>query len=273
MTTLQIARRSRAGAPGGGRLLAAALTGAAALAVAAALVAPAALAAAEPPKQERLEIVDRAIRHHGFDHLPELEVSLTVSSRSGSFDVVARPGDLFDYTVISELAGKRRVHRHANDLLRVTVDGEEQPLATEDDRRRARDFVSQRIYFLFLPHRLNDPSVYKQDLGLERWGQRDLHRVKVTFEPGTSTSADSEFLFWFDPETAELVQFAYSFDDGIRFRRAVDLRRVGGLLVYDQTNDGVDDPDADIDDLDFESVRDLRRISEVELRDVVVRPR
>jgi hypothetical protein len=230
-------------------------------------------AAAEVPKQERLEIVDRSIRHHGFDRLPELEVALTVSSRSGSFDVVMRAGDLFDYTVVSDLGGKERVHRHANELVRVTVDGEEQPLLTEEDRRKARDFVSQRIYFLFLPYRLNDPSVYKQDLGIERWGDRDLHKVKVTFEPGTSTSADSEFLFWFDPETAELAQFAYSFDEGIRFRRAVHLRRVGGLLVYDQDNLGVDDPEADVDDLAFESVQELRAISQVELRDVTVRPR
>jgi hypothetical protein len=174
-------------------------------------------AGAEVPKQERLDIVDRSISHHGFDRLPELQVALTVSSRSGSFDVVVHAGDLFDYTVVSDLGGKPRVHHHTNDLLSVTIDGREEPLETEEDRRKARDFVSQRVYFLFLPFRLNDPSVYKQDLGLERWGERDLHKVKVTFEPGTSSSAASEFLFWFDPATAELVQFAYSFDDGIRW--------------------------------------------------------
>ena len=42
----------------------------------------------------------------------------------------------------------------------------------------------------FLPYRLNDPGVYKQDLGLERWGDRELHKVKVTFEPGSSNAAE-----------------------------------------------------------------------------------
>ena len=239
------------------------------------VAAPAAApASAEPPKQERLDIVDRSIRHHGFDRLEELEVALTVSSRSGSFDVVVRAGDLFDYVVTSDLGGRTRVHRHTNDLVAVTIDGEPQPVETAEDRRRAVDFVSQRVYFLFLPYRLNDPSAYKQDLGIERWGERDLHKVKVTFEPGTSTSDDSEFLYWFDPETAELVQFAYTFDEtGIRFRTASNLRRTGGLLLYDQLNDGGSEPDADIDDLTFESVQELRRISEVLLENVEVRPR
>ena len=237
-----------------------------------ALLLPAA-ATAQPPKQERLEIVDRSIRHHGFDRLDQVEVALTVSSRSGSFDVVVRAGDLFDYQVVSEVRGKRRVHRHTNELVEVNLDGEEQPLDTAEDRRRAMDFVSQRVYFLFLPYRLNDPTAYKQDLGIERWGDRDLHRVKVTFEPGTSTSADSEFMYWFAPDTAELVLFAYTFEDGIRFRTATNPRRVGGLLVYDQLNDGIDGPGLDVDDLTHESVQELRRISEVELHNVEVRPR
>ncbi|HVS62316.1 MAG TPA: DUF6503 family protein [Thermoanaerobaculia bacterium] len=240
------------------------------LACALVLVAP---AISEPPKQERLEIVDRSIRHHGFDRLDELEVALTVSSRSGSFDVVVRAGELFDYTVISEVRGKNRVHRHTNDLVRVTIDDEEQPLETAEDRRRAEDFVSQRVYFLFLPYRLNDPSAYKQDLGIERWGDRDLHKVRVSFEPGTSTSDDSVFVYWFDPDTAEMVQFAYTFEGGIRFRTATNQRRIDGLLLYDQLNDGSSDPSIGAADLTYESVQELRRISEVELTNVEVRPR
>ena len=55
----------------------------------------------------------------------------------------------------------------------------------------------------------------------------------MTFAAGSSTDAEDEYLYWFDPETARLEQFAYSFQGrpgGLRFRRLDNYRRVGGIL-------------------------------------------
>ena len=116
----------------------------------------------------------------------------------------------------------------------------------------------------------------QEDLGVEEWEGRRLHKVKVTFVAGSSTDADDEFLYWFDPASARLEQFAYSFagrPGGLRFRRLDNYRRVGGILFFDQANLGVEGAGLRVDQIDPAFVRErMREISRVELRDITVRP-
>ncbi len=228
-----------------------------------------------PAAQERLEIVDRAIAHHGGEIYTSSETRMSLCSKSGcarlatitdgweyEYEVTARSGD-----------GERRV-RITNDTVEQWIDGE--PVEVAPERLQPlRDGVMARVYFAFLPYRLNDPSVLKQDLGVEDWAGRTLHRVRVTFVPGSSTDAEDVFLFWFDPASARLEQFAYSFtrgEGGLRFRRAFNYRRVGGILFFDQENLGVDGPGFDVDDIDPDFVeRRMSRVSTVELHDLDVR--
>lgn len=232
-----------------------------------------ALAAQDPAIEALPEIVQKSIRYHGWDRLPEADVALTLTSRSGSFDLVARPGDLFDYRVVDETRIGERTHRWRNDRIEVSVDGRPIELEDEEERRRARDFVSARVYFLFLPYPLRDPSVRVEDLGVESWGDRELHQVRVDFEPGTSTDADEAFRYWFDPESGRLEQFAYTFGGGMRFRRTIDHREVDGFGFYDQENYGIDQAGAGIDDLDAASAAELPLISTVRLVDIEVASR
>jgi hypothetical protein len=131
-----------------------------------------------------------------------------------------------------------------------------------------------RVYFVFLPYRLNDPSVIQRDLGLETWEGRQLHKVKVTFPPGSSSDAQDEFIYWFDPTTARLEQFAYSFEDdpdGIRFRRLSNYRRIGGILFFDQENLGVEGDEYSVDQITPAFVeQSMREISIITLEDVRV---
>jgi len=98
----------------------------------------------------------------------------------------------------------------------------------------------------------------------------------VTFTPGSSTDADDEYLYWFDPESAQLVQFAYSFkanDGGLRFRRLVDYRRIAGILFADQENYAIDGGGLTVDQITPQFVSDsMRMLSKIELRDIQVRP-
>lgn len=226
-------------------------------------------------KVERLPIVDRSIEHHGGELFTGVKVSLTVSSLSGSFDVVSlvRGGE-FDSTVERVEEGVVETWRHTNEGVWRFEGGE--PVELDDEgRRRAKDFVSARVYFCFLPWRLNDPHTFKEDLGIETWEGRPLHKVKVTFTPGSSSAADSEYLYWFDPDTGRLEQFAYSFGrgerGGLRFRPLVNYRRIGGILFADQENYAVGGPDLDVDDITPEFVAEqMRHLSTVELRDIEV---
>lgn len=230
-----------------------------------------------PQTQERLEIVDRAIAHHGGEVYTASETRMELCSRSGCSRIRAlTDGWDFDLEATARVRdGERRV-RITNDTVEQWVDSE--PVEVEPDRRQPlRDWVMARVYFAFLPYRLNDPSVFKQDLGIEEWAGRKLHRVRVTFAPGSSTEADDVFLYWFDPGTGRLEQFAYSFSSGnggLRFRRGFNYRRVGGILFFDQENLGLDGPGFTVDEIDPSFVeRRMRPVSTVELREIMVCPR
>lgn len=233
------------------------------------------LAAQEPTRQ--LDIVDRAIAFHGGDAYTSSTTRMTISSRSGRFDLAVRRSEgLFEYSVEGQTSNGLRRAQETNESIEEWRDGSPREL-DEEGARRARSFVASRIYFPFLPYGLNDPSVWKTDQGLETWDGRELHRVKVTFDPGSSPGASDEYLYWFDPESGQLVYYAYSFDTGteeagLRFRKALDYRRVGGLLFFDVINLGIEgDPALNVDMIDPEFVESrLREVSVVRLSDIEV---
>lgn len=231
------------------------------------------LAAAEPVS--RLEIVDRAIEHHGGDLYETTRTRLDVCSLSGCFDVEAQTdGEAFALEVGGGSRDGVVTVRITNDEVRHWLDGE--AIEVPQERQQAlRDFVMERVYFTFLPYRLNDPSALKTDLGLETWGQEELHKVKVTFEAGSSTDADDEFLYWFEPDTGRLRQFAYSYTGrpgGLRFRRLFNYRRIGGILFFDQENYGLEGDDLEVEQVTPERAAQMRRISTVQLREFEVVP-
>jgi hypothetical protein len=242
-----------------------------------ALLALSAPAAAE--KAKRLPIVDKAIAYHGGDLYRASETRLTLRSRSGAFRLTSRmDGDRFDHTVTDTLEdGKERRTRITNDTVE-RWEGSQKVALDAEGERRARDSVMSRVYFPFLPYRLNDPSVYKEDLGLVDWEGRKLHKVKVTFEPGTSTDANDEYLYWFDPKTGRVEQLAYSFgagteSGGLRFRRSTNFRRVGGILVYDAENFGIDGGgNLKVESVTPEAVKGWKKISTVAVEGVEVKP-
>lgn len=246
--------------------------------LAAGLLLPLAPSRAQEPAS-RLEIVDRAIEHHGGERYRHGDFSLTARSRSGAFRIEGTvDGGLARWTVAGEVRDSLRKVTISNfpgeEEARWWEDGVETSLDA-DGRRRARDFVMARVYFPFLPYRLNDPSVGKIDRGLETWGERQLHRVKVVFEAGTSSAADDEYTFWFDPATARLEQYAYSYATGtpragLRFRRLSNYRREAGILVFDLENLGIDgsaELTVDLLDPDFVAQK-LEPVSTLALEDL-----
>ncbi len=231
-------------------------------------------ASVDAETSRHLDIVDRAIAYHGGDAYQTSRTELDLCSKSGCFHLVAEvDGGRFDYRVSRETAESAIEVRSTNDTLEVVRDGANVDVEAAK-AQSYRDWAMARVYFCFLPFRLNDPSVIQQDLGLVDWDGRKLHKVKVTFEADSSTDASDEFMYWFDPDTARLEFFAYSYDNnggGLRFRRAVHHRRIGGILFFDQENLGTEDADISVDDLDAAVVRDrLRHISTVRLEAIKV---
>lgn len=239
-------------------------------------LAPAAFA----EKVRELPIVDKAIEFHGGDLYRSTTAKLTVSSRSGSFRIVSKmDGESFDHTVTDEGAEESaRKVRQTNTSIEEWKGAEAVEL-DEEGKRRAQSFVEGRVYFPFLPFRLNDSSVWKEDKGLETWDGRQLHRVKVSFDSDSSNSSHDEYTFWFDPETGRLEQYAYSFGTGrerggLRFRRLYDYQRVGGILFFNALNLGIDGTgDLRVDQIDPDYVlNEMEEVSRVVLSDIEVEP-
>ena len=221
-------------------------------------------------------IVDRAIEFHGGDIYEASTTALTVTSRSGSFDLlVTRNGGEFDYTVTGKVGPgqvERKVH-YTNASVERWDNGEPAEL-DEESAQRARNFVDARVYFPFLPYGLRGAEVYLEDLGIDTWEDRELHKVRVSFEPGTSTDADDQYMYWFDPETGEMVMFGYDFTvgrGGLRLRRVIRSQRVGGMLFTDQENYAVNGQDFSVLQLTPQFVTEnMELLSTVELSNIEV---
>lgn len=224
------------------------------------------------------EIVERSITYHGGDHYSSSRTELDVCSKSGCFRVEARvEGERFELSATGRTRDGQQTVRIDNEHVERVLEGQEQVI-NQSDEQTLRDWVMARVYFCFLPFRLTDPSVRYRDLGLETWPNADgtsrrLHKIEIGFEVGTSTDDDDQFLYWFDPETARLEQFAYSYSGnpgGIRFRQLFQHRTVGGILFFDQQNFGVESPSPDVHDITPDSVAEMRLVSTVTLKNISV---
>jgi len=233
------------------------------------------VSAAQSPGDQWLDIVDRSIELHGGEIYRHSSSELQVCSKSGCYRVRARiDGGLFDIEASGRVRDEERRVRITNETVEYWQDGQARTVG-EERSQSLRSWVMARAYFVYLPFRLNDDSVIKQDLGIEVWDERPLRKVKVSFVASTSSGADDEFLYWFDPETARLEQFAYSFagdPGGLRFRRAFNYRRVGGLLFFDQENWGADGDGLTVDEIHADGIASWDLVSTVTIRKIVVKP-
>jgi hypothetical protein len=225
-----------------------------------------------------LALVERAVAFHGGELYESTETKMTLASANGRFDLrVRRDGGVYEIEVEGAMAdGTRRRALVTNDTVREWRDGRELELDAEN-AARARRFVQARVWFPFLPYGLLGEAVRHEDQGRERWGERTLHRVRVTFAATPGEDPPDEYTFWLDPESGRVEQYAYAYDQGtpeagLRFRPARDHRRVGGILFFDVANRGLDGrSDVSVDLVDPAFAATLQPVSEVSLSGIEVR--
>ncbi len=221
------------------------------------------------------EIVAKAVAFHGGDVYDHLAISMTITSLSGSFQIeTTREGGSFE-NIVTGLAGPDGVERRVrvtNDAVQEWRDGVEIELDAEG-ARRARAYVDARVFFPFLPFTLEGGDIQFDDRGIENWHGVALHKVKVTFVSGTSNDADDSYMFWFDPDTGRVEQFGYDFAGGLRYRKAIEFNRVGGILFSDQDNYAIDGGRIPVDTLSPDYVDEsMALLSTVVISDISVEP-
>ncbi|WP_157975890.1 DUF6503 family protein [Lewinella sp. IMCC34191] len=193
------------------------------------------------------EVLDHAIRAHGMEAIDSIQLAFTFRERDYTIEL---EGGKYLYTrsftdslgqpVRDELSNAGLV-RYRHDSL--------QPLTAKDSAAYAGSVNSVRYFFL-LPYGLRDPAVIAELLDTVDIRGRAYNQVRVTFEEaGGGEDFEDVYHYFFNDDTGELDYLAYTFeaeDGGIRFREAINKRRVNGILVQDYINYGLDGDDRDI---------------------------
>ena len=100
--------------------------------------------------------------------------------------------------------------------------------------------INSVLYFFQLPYLLNDLAVKKIDQGIKQIKGENYYQIKVSFQiENGGEDFEDEYLYWIDVNTFEIDYLAYNYitdGGGVRFRSAINKRRVDGLLVQDYIN-------------------------------------
>jgi hypothetical protein len=224
------------------------------------------------PEDRAARAIGDAIERHGGEVFRDMDVTFTFR---GAWFRVVQDGGRFRYE--RHLVGPRGeevVESLSNEGTHRIVDGSPVPL-DEADRARVETAVNSVVYFGFLPFRLQDPAVVLRDLGEVMVHDRPYRKLEVTFrQDGGGDDWEDRFVYWFhrDDRTLDYLAYRYHRDGGgTRFRRAVNRREVGGLLLQDYENYAGIQEVEDIADYDRLMERGLLRlVSVVEMEDLVV---
>ncbi len=177
-----------------------------------------------------------AIETHGGEQYEQAALSFNFRDRHYTY---TRNGGTYTYTrEFSDSTGQVKDELN-NEGFSRTVNGETADVS-EERKTAYSNSVNSVIYFAMLPFGLNDAAVQKEYLGETEIAGSNYHLVKVTFsEEGGGQDFEDEFLYWFNTESNTMDYLAYSYHTeggGLRFRKAVNPRRVGGILFQDYIN-------------------------------------
>lgn len=218
-------------------------------------------------------IVNESIAVHGWDTFGEKTLKFTFRDRQ--YEMWSKDGQRIyrrSYTddslgrVQDELINSTILTRRINDTI-VDLD--------EEWKGRFGRSVNSVLYFMQLPYGLNDPAVNKEFLGKEFVNKEVYNKIKVTFdEIGGGEDHEDVFVYWFHEKNKTMDFLAYSYQvdgGGIRFRQAINPRRIGGILFQDYVNFKPDNPGASLQDLAdlFENGR-LLELSRIVNEDITV---
>jgi len=217
-------------------------------------------------------VVAEAIRTHGGRAFDRIHVRW--SFRGVPFEIIRDNGRFRYQRTAPDSLGQAIVEVMGNEGSWIEVGGTRQEL---DPQRRARleTAVNSVVYFGFLPFKLDDPPVLTTDLGSAMVAGQPYRKILVTFRrEGGGPDWEDRHIFWFHETNHTLDYLAYreaAEVETTRFRRAVNRRQVGGILVQDYEN-YTGDPDvedvATYDQL-FEA-GSLRLVSMVEFDDLEI---
>ncbi len=189
------------------------------------------------PTHEAQEIINQAIIAHG-QHLFE---NSTLSFLFRDKQYTARRSDAEYIYTRSFKDGSAIIE----DILINSTDfsRKKNGISIEIEKEWANKYsrsINSVLYFFQLPYLLNDPAVKKTYQGVRQIKDKDYNQIKVSFQvENGGDDFNDEYLYWINVNNFEIDYFAYNYvtdGGGVRFRSAINKRRVHGLLIQDYIN-------------------------------------
>ena len=182
------------------------------------------------------KIIDSSIAYHGGKLYNSAQVEFDFRNRHYTS---TRSANQYEYTrsftdstnKVKDVLNNNGFYREINNE-RVELD--------EKKQNAYSNSVNSVLYFAQLPYGLNDAAVIKKYLGESTIEGKNYHKIQITFkQEGGGEDFQDVFIYWFDQKTFQLDYLAYSYETdggGMRFRKAINHRRVGGILFMDYIN-------------------------------------
>lgn len=218
------------------------------------------------------KIISKAIQSSGGELYENCFIKFDF--REIEYTILRNNGE-FAYTRTLTQEGKSILDSLTNDGFTRSI-GNEQINISDSLKSNYQNALNSVIYFSLLPFGLEDKAVISEYLGQKEIEGKLNEKVKISFRKADG-GADHEdtFIYWLDAESFQINYMAYQFHvdgGGFRFRKAVNPRRVNGILFLDYENylpkENVDATLNDLDDLYLSG--QLKILSQIDLENIEV---
>jgi hypothetical protein len=224
------------------------------------------LMAACTPASDAQRIIDAAIEIHGGSQFERIHLSFDFRNRHYTYQ---RQGGQFRYTREFADSSGQVTDILSNAGFTRLINGD--TVSLPDERQKAfTNSVNSVLYFAVLPYGLNDAAARKTYVKETALKGEPYHLIRVHFEQdGGGDDYDDEFLYWIHTQNHTMDYLAYRYHTeggGLRFREAVNVRKLGGIRLQDYLNYKPLSPEATLDSLGALFDRgELELLSEIEL--------
>ena len=183
------------------------------------------------------EIVNQSIAKHGGELYEQRTLNFTFRTHQYSGWHHADGAYQYQRTTTK---GEDKVVSTLNNAGFVQTKNGSQVSLDKKTERGLSNAVNSVFYFALLPYKLNDAAVHKKLRGETTIKGIKYWVVQVSFsEEGGGDDHDDQFMYWFNQETSTMDYLAYSYHvnkGGVRFREAVNSRKVNGIVLQDYIN-------------------------------------
>lgn len=222
---------------------------------------------------ESIAVIAKAIEAHGGKRLEKHDIEFRFRDRTYKS---IRNGGKFRYErIFTDTSGYLVRDVLTNDSFTRYINGEVADIT--DERKKAfSNSVNSVIYFALLPYFLGDPAVQSAYIGVSTIRGEPYHKIGITFrQEGGGKDFEDEFIYWFHRDRFTMDYMAYNYltdGGGSRFRKAYNVREIGGIRFADYVNYKHQEETMYIMNFDtlFETGQ-LDSLSVIETEDIIVR--